>query len=168
MKHAIHNIVTNAAEAMSGQGTIKVNCQNVEIGEKDGLTLKAGKHVKISLKSQGIGIPEENLTKIFDPYFSTKEMGTDKGMGLGLSISHSIVKKHDGLITMESGLGAGTTFFIYLPESDLGLRNADLGLERKPSRSSSKLILMLKELFQQVIPMIRSQLNSRNLVFVVL
>ena len=131
MKHAIHNIVINATKTMSGQGTIKVNCQNVEIGEKDGLTLKAGKHVKISLKSQGIGIPEENLTKIFDPYFSTKEMGTDKGMGLGLSISHSIVKKHDGLITMESGLGAGTTFFIYLPESDLGLRNADLGLERK-------------------------------------
>ncbi|MBL7177914.1 MAG: PAS domain S-box protein [Desulfobacteraceae bacterium] len=131
MKHVIHNIVTNAVEAISGQGTIKVSCENVEIGEKDGLTLKAGKYVKISLKDQGYGIPEENLSKIFDPYYSTKEMGTDKGMGLGLSISHSIVKKHGGLITVESELGVGTTFFICLPESDLGLRNAGLGLERK-------------------------------------
>ena len=156
MKHVIHNIITNAVEAMStcadgaagrsGQGTIKVSCENVEIGEKDGLTLKAGKYVKISLKDQGYGIPEENLSKIFDPYYSTKEMGTDKGMGLGLSISHSIVKKHGGLITVESELGVGTTFFICLPESDLGLRNAGLGLERK-LRTKKKPIIGKRKIF---------------------
>ena len=117
MKQAVHNIITNAQEAMAGQGTINVSCENVNIGEKDALTLKDGKYVKISIEDQGPGIPEEDLIKIFDPYFSTKEMGTQKGMGLGLAVSDSIVKKHDGLITVESELGTGTTLYIYLPAS---------------------------------------------------
>ena len=75
------------------------------------------KDAKISIKDQGIGIPQESLAKIFDPYFSTKEMGAQKGVGLGLSISDSIIKKHDGIITVESELGRGTTFSIYLPAS---------------------------------------------------
>jgi len=117
IKQAIHNIVTNAQEAMSGQGTINISCENVNIGEKDTLTLKDGKYVRISVKDQGPGIPDEDLAKIFDPYFSTKDMGAQKGMGLGLSVSYSIVKKHDGMITVDSELGTGTTFSIYLPVS---------------------------------------------------
>ena len=117
MKQVIHNITTNAQEAMAEQGTINVSCGNVIIGEKDTLNLKDGKYVKISIEDQGPGIPEEELMNIFDPYFSTKDMGTQKGMGLGLAISDSIVKKHDGLITVESKLGTGTTFSIYLPAS---------------------------------------------------
>ncbi len=118
MKHAIHTIVSNAREAMTGKGSIKVYCENVTIGEKDALTLEGGKHVRISIKDQGAGIPEEDLSKIFDPYFSTKEMGVDKGIGLGLSICHSIVGKHGGLLTVESEPGMGTTLFIYLPASE--------------------------------------------------
>ena len=118
IKKVIHNITTNAQEAMAEQGTINVSCGNVIIGEKDALTLKDGKYVKISIEDQGPGIPEEDLINIFDPYFSTKDMGTQKGMGLGLAVSDSIVKKHDGLITVESKLGTGTTFSIYLPASE--------------------------------------------------
>ena len=118
MKQVIRNIISNAKEAMAGQGAIKVSCENVNVGEKDPLTLKNGKYVKISIKDQGPGIPEENLAKIFDPYFSTKEMGTQKGLGLGLAVSDSIVKQHDGVITVESKLGTGTTFSIYLPASE--------------------------------------------------
>ena len=117
MKQVIHNITTNAQEAMAEQGTINVSCGNVIIGEKDTLNLKDGKYVKISIEDQGPGIPEEELMNIFDPYFSTKEMGTQKGMGLGLAVSDSIVKKHDGLITIKSELGTGTTLYIYLPAS---------------------------------------------------
>ena len=117
MKQVIYNIVTNAQEAMAGQGTINVSCENVNIGEKDTLILKDGKYVKISIEDQGPGIPEKDLINIFDPYFSTKEMGTQKGMGLGLAVSDSIVKKHDGLITVKSELGTGTTLYIYLPAS---------------------------------------------------
>ena len=118
VKQVILNIITNAQEAMAGQGTINISCENADIGVKDTLTLRKGKYVKISIKDQGAGIPKEDLVKIFDPYFSTKEMGTQKGMGLGLAISDSIVKQHDGLITVESELGTGTTLSIYLPASE--------------------------------------------------
>lgn len=118
IKQVIRNIVINATEAMNGKETIKVYCENAAVGKKDGLPLKAGKYVLLSIKDQGFGIAAENLAKIFDPYYSTKEMGPDKGQGLGLSICHSIIKKHDGFITVESGLGVGTTLIIYLPASE--------------------------------------------------
>ena len=117
MKQVIHNLITNAQETMGEQGAINVSCENVNIGEKDALTLKDGRYVRISIKDQGAGIPDEDLGRIFDPYFSTKDMGTQNGMGLGLAVSDSIVKQHDGLITVESELGTGTTFSIYLPAS---------------------------------------------------
>ncbi|MEA3279673.1 MAG: ATP-binding protein, partial [Thermodesulfobacteriota bacterium] len=105
-------------EAMAGQGKIEVYCENTNIGKKDSLTLKHGRYVKISIKDQGPGIPNENIPKVFDPYFSTKKMGLRKGMGLGLAVCHSIVEKHDGLIAVESELGVGTTIFIDLPASE--------------------------------------------------
>ena len=115
IRQVIYNVTSNAQEAMAGKGTIRVSCKNVDMGVKDVPTLKNGRHVKISIKDQGIGIPQESLAKIFDPYFSTKEMGAQKGVGLGLAIADSIIKKHDGVITVESQLGSGTTVSIYLP-----------------------------------------------------
>ncbi len=118
IKQVIWNIVTNSLEAMAGQGMIEVYCENTVIGKKDSLTLKHGRYVKISIQDHGSGIPDENIPNVFDPYFSTKKTGTKKGMGLGLAVCHSIVEKHDGLITVESELGIGTTFSIYLPASE--------------------------------------------------
>jgi CheY-like chemotaxis protein len=69
--------------------------------------------VKVSVQDHGIGIPGEHLSKIFDPYFTTKQ----KGNGLGLATSYAIIKKHEGNITVESKLGVGATFHIYLPAS---------------------------------------------------
>lgn len=145
IKQVIHNIITNAQEAMAGQGTINVSCENADIGEKDTLTLKDGKYVKISLKDQGPGIPEEDLIRIFDPYFSTKDMGTQKGMGLGLAISDSIIKKHDGLITVESELGTGTTLSIYLPASEKEIVEAapvKKPVPEKPVTQGEKILVM--------------------------
>jgi signal transduction histidine kinase len=62
-----------------------------------------------------VGIPQEHLQRIFDPYFTTKEMSSIKGTGLGLAVAYSIIKNHDGYIGVESEVGAGTTFHIYLP-----------------------------------------------------
>ena len=115
MRQVIYNVTSNAQKAMAGEGTICVSCENVDIRAKDVLALKNGRHVKISIKDQGIGIPQESLAKVFDPYFSTQEMGAQKGVGLGLAISDSIIKKHDGVITVESQSGKGTTVSIYLP-----------------------------------------------------
>ncbi len=114
---AIYNLVMNAREAMSDGGTIRVAAGNVNI--IDGApTLKEGRYVKISFKDEGIGIPKKNMKKIFDPYFTTKEMGTQKGMGLGLSICHSIIKGHGGDVSVESQEGVGATFNIYLSASE--------------------------------------------------
>ena len=125
MKHVIHNITNNAREAMTGEGRITIYCENVTIGEQDALILNDGEYVKISIKDQGTGISKESLQKVFDPYFSTKEMGTHKGMGLGLSACYSIVKKHGGLITVESAVGIGTTTHIYLPAA--GVESEKIG-----------------------------------------
>ena len=115
MKQVIRGLVANAIESMDGEGGIRITAENVSI--KDDPILKDGNYLKISVTDNGIGIAEENINKIFDPYFSTKEMGSQKGMGLGLSICHSIIKRHDGQIKVESKTGVGTTFHIYLPAS---------------------------------------------------
>jgi two-component system, cell cycle sensor histidine kinase and response regulator CckA len=73
--------------------------------------------VKITVKDQGVGIPEENLTRIFDPYFTTRDEPTKKGSGLGPAIAHSIVKKHGKKIEVENEAGRGASFFVYLPAS---------------------------------------------------
>ena len=145
IKQAFYNIIINAQEAMAGEGTIRVDCENVTIGENDALTLKSGKYVKISITDQGAGIPVENLAKIFDPYFSTKEMGEVKGMGLGLSSCHSIVENHNGLITVESELGVGTTLSIYLPASDKEIVEPEpvrQPIVEKPVTGKGKVLLM--------------------------
>ncbi|MFC1717150.1 ATP-binding protein, partial [Candidatus Poribacteria bacterium] len=113
MNQVISNIVINADQAMANGGTIEVSAENITVKTEHGLPLKDGKYVKVSVKDQGIGIPESDLPKIFDPYFTTKQTGS----GLGLAICYSIVEKHDGYITAESQIDAGATLYIYLPAS---------------------------------------------------
>ena len=113
ISQVLNNLVINANQAMPEGGSIKISAENVAVDEHDGLPIKKGNFVKISIKDQGIGIPDEYLHKIFDPYFTTKQ----EGSGLGLATCHSIIKKHGGHITVESALGVGTTFSIYLPTS---------------------------------------------------
>ncbi|OGW02800.1 MAG: hypothetical protein A2889_07775 [Nitrospinae bacterium RIFCSPLOWO2_01_FULL_39_10] len=114
IKQVVKGLVANAVEAMPNGGIIRVKADN-KIGKKDNIQLKEDKYIKVSIEDSGVGIPEENLSKIFDPYFSTKERGSQKGMGLGLSICHSIINRHEGLITVDSKVGVGTTFHFYLP-----------------------------------------------------
>jgi len=111
ISQVINNIVINADQAMPEGGIIKVCAENMAIGMEHALPLKNGEYIRISIADQGIGIKEEYLRKIFDPFFTTKQ----KGNGLGLATSYSIVKNHSGHITVESEMGIGTTFRIYLP-----------------------------------------------------
>jgi len=116
IRQVIDTIVTNAKEAMPSGGVITVRAENIFVTENVlSSSLSDGDYIRISIEDEGEGIPEEVLPKIFDPYFSTKSMCSQKGMGLGLSICHSIIKKHGGCITVESIGGVGTTFYIYLP-----------------------------------------------------
>lgn len=111
INQVIHNLIINADQAMPHGGTITIKAKNIQIVEGDNLPLPLGDYVSVSVQDNGIGISKENLLKIFDPYFSTKETGN----GLGLAICYSIIEKHGGHITVESELDLGTTFTIYLP-----------------------------------------------------
>ena len=118
LKFVLRNILTNAAESMPGRGEIILEAKNINtttLQQKKDFPLADGSYVKISVIDQGIGIPAEALPRIFDPYFSTKEKGEKKGLGLGLATSYNIIKKHDGYIAIESEVGKGTTVTIYLP-----------------------------------------------------
>ncbi len=134
--HVIHNLVMNAREAMPSGGIIKVIAENVNIADKTRVLEKAN-YVKISIIDQGIGISKEILDKIFDPYFSTKDMGTQKGMGLGLSICHSIIKQHNGNIVAESAAETGTTLHFYIPASE------ETNVAQKPLKAPEKEKLVL-------------------------
>lgn len=115
LRQVMTNMLANAKDAMPGGGAIEIRARNVLDLSAEGVPLETKRYIKISIKDEGSGIPEESLPKIFDPYFTTKEMGDVKGRGLGLSICHSIVRRHGGLITVESKVGSGTTFHLYLP-----------------------------------------------------
>ena len=136
MKHAIKNMIDNAVESMPDEGTIDVRAENINITAEQGLPLLEGKYVKISIRDHGVGIPEEHLSKIFDPYFSTKEMGIQKGMGLGLATTYSIINRHDGYITVESEVGVGTTFTLFLPAHEKDIRELKPLKTHKPEKPS--------------------------------
>ena len=124
MDQVLQNIIINADQSMVSGGIMEVSAQNVVVKENGRpLTISSGRYVKIAVKDHGIGIPEDNLDKIFDPYFTTKEMGN----GLGLATAYSIVNKHGGHIKAESQAGEGTTFTIFLPAT--GRRNQKEPLE---------------------------------------
>ena len=113
MGQVLDNIVINARDAMPMGGTITVSAENVPEGSGLPPVLAPGNYVRLSVADQGTGIAPEHLPRIFDPFFTTKQ----KGSGLGLATSYSIVKRHEGLIAAESELGKGSTFIIYLPAS---------------------------------------------------
>jgi PAS domain S-box-containing protein len=123
ISQVIQNLVINGIQAMPTGGAIIIRAENATLKEDLGLPLPPGRYVRIKVQDQGIGIPPDYLPNIFDPYFSTKQ----KGSGLGLATSYSIIKNHDGYMTVESTLGVGTIFFIYLPASTQKVRSVHKG-----------------------------------------
>jgi len=117
VSQVIHNLVINAQQAMPTGGSIEIRAENIALSEMQslgrGLPLKSGDYIRVAVADHGTGIPRDHLEKIFDPFFTTKQ----KGNGMGLAISFSIARQHGGHISVESELGAGSTFYIYLPAS---------------------------------------------------
>ncbi len=111
ISRVVHNLVLNAVQAMPHGGLIKLALVAVDVAPGEIATLAAGRYVQLSVSDNGPGIPAENLARIFEPYFSTK----GRNSGLGLATVHSIVKKHQGHITVESQFHHGTTFRVWLP-----------------------------------------------------
>jgi nitrogen-specific signal transduction histidine kinase len=117
MGQVIQNMVLNAVQAMPQGGTVVIRGRRVR-SPGAGLPhiLSTGDHVALEISDQGNGIAAADLPRIFDPYFSTKA----KGSGLGLAVSYSIVRNHDGMIDVQSRPGQGSTFTIYLPAAGPG------------------------------------------------
>jgi PAS domain S-box-containing protein len=113
MSQVISNLVINADEAMPAGGRIRVSARNLPNGAALPPSLPAGRYIEVAVEDEGIGIAPEHLARVFDPYFTTKK----KGSGLGLAICFGILQKHEGLITVDSELGKGSTFRIHLPAS---------------------------------------------------
>ncbi len=111
----IHNVVLNADQAMPLGGTIHIVARNVT-APAEGLppVLSAGRWISIMVQDTGIGIADEHMNKIFDPYFSTKSTGN----GLGLATTYAVIRKHGGYIDVKSTLGEGTTVTIFLPAKE--------------------------------------------------
>ncbi|NQU15601.1 MAG: hybrid sensor histidine kinase/response regulator, partial [Desulfobacteraceae bacterium] len=114
----IQNLIQNAIEAMPEGGTVQVRAENVGVtgkGQTPVPGIPEGHYIKLEIQDEGAGISEEHKSRVFDPYFSTKTRGAQKGMGLGLSTALSIVKKHGGFMHLESEVASGTKVSIYLP-----------------------------------------------------
>ncbi|WP_371805394.1 transporter substrate-binding domain-containing protein [Candidatus Lokiarchaeum ossiferum] len=133
----INNIVINAKQAMEKGGKIKITAQNKEEPVISQTLSPKKKYIEIKIQDQGIGIPEKNIPKIFDPYFTTKPTGN----GLGLSICYNIIKNHNGEILVQSAQMKGTTFTIYLPASDKPIENLK-NTEGKLIQGCGKVIVM--------------------------
>jgi PAS domain S-box-containing protein len=111
ISQVITNIVLNASHAMNGSGLCQVTGENIIVHDSDRLLLEPGRYIRIAIRDEGHGIPEDKLDRIFDPFYTTKPQGS----GLGLSSAYAIIQNHGGRIQVESLVGKGTTFAIYLP-----------------------------------------------------
>ncbi|MHA1730314.1 MAG: PAS domain S-box protein [Promethearchaeota archaeon] len=128
LSQVVNNVVINAVQAMPDGGKITVEVENHEGDPPEGIQPGTSKVVHLAITDEGVGIPNEFLGRIFDPYFTTKK----KGSGLGLAVCDNIVRKHGGVIRVESKVGIGTTFHIFLPASDEAVK------EQTPAGESTK------------------------------
>ncbi len=113
LQQVVMNLVTNACHAMEPEGgTVEIGGETVEVREPEP-DLAAGRYLVLRVTDEGCGMPPEVQARIFEPFFTTKEVG--KGTGLGLAAVHGIVKQHGGAIRVDSVVGRGTTFRVYLP-----------------------------------------------------
>lgn len=135
ISQVLNNLIINAKQAMPKGGLIEVSAENIVF--KNDNRYRSGQYVKIVIKDHGIGISKENLSKIFDPFYTTKPSGS----GLGLATSYSIIKKHDGYIEVESVEGIGTSFCIFLPASDK-LHEQDVPESKVSQIGSGRILLM--------------------------
>ncbi len=139
----LQNLCQNAIDAMGDAGLLRLTTENVYLDAPFGNYdfVKIGEYVKVTVSDTGPGIPPDIRDRIFDPFFTTKKASRRRGSGLGLSIVHGIVKDHDGYIDLDSVVGKGTTFCVYLPIC----RDAAPAQDRERSTGGSEAILIIDD-----------------------
>ena len=135
---AIRNLVTHAALSSPPDGRIEISAANVELTRGMVTGLRAGRCVRISIRDFGQGIPAQQLARIFEPYFITRRTGS----GLGLATAHSIVRRHEGAITVESVIDGGTTFHLFLPAVTSQIIPDVPKIEERAHRGAGRILIM--------------------------
>jgi PAS domain S-box-containing protein len=143
----IQNLVLNAVQAMPSGGTLTIRGENLTLSHMQVPPLPAGRYVRITVEDEGIGIPQTYLRRIFEPYFTTKQAGS----GLGLSIVYSIMRQHGGTVTVESELGKGARFYLYLPAAESTVAEKPAGQPVLRTGSARVLVMDDDEMVQQVL-----------------
>jgi PAS domain S-box-containing protein len=141
----INNLTINAIQAMLLGGFLEITFENIVLPAES--KYNPGRYVKLSVRDSGCGIPTDIINKIFDPFFTTKEVGN----GLGLSTSYSIIKRHNGYIEVESIVGTGTTFYIYLPALAAEVAIPEVSCEVAAAGESKILLMDDDEIIRQVV-----------------
>ena len=154
MKQVMNNLLMNAKEAVmlkgKKKGTVTISAVNFTADDDNEFFLTKGDYIRISIGDTGTGIKERDIPDIFDPYFTTKPLSVEKGCGLGLAVSHSIIKKHNGHIAVNSSEGRGSTFHLFLPayaRAARDIKSQDIKSQKKDTRKadSKRRILVLED-----------------------
>lgn len=147
MEQVIMNLVINARDAIGRTGEIRIETANARVENELGISgapIEAGDYVVLSVQDDGCGMDDEVMSKIFEPFYTTKEEG--KGTGLGLATVFGIIEQSGGAIRLESSAGDGTTFFIYLPEvQDVERSGEKEALASAPSGGKETILLVEDE-----------------------
>lgn len=160
MEQVLLNLVVNAREAMPDGGVLTIETDNVEIDSdmaKDDAHLEVGSYVRLRVRDTGCGIAPENIDKVFEPFFTTKPVGA--GTGLGLSSVYGIARQAGGSIKLDSQLGKGTCFSIFIPSHKLSKTGVKV-LEPELKTTNSKYIVLVVEDEDQVRRLIRRMLED--------
>lgn len=146
LHQVVLNLSLNARDAMPEGGQLSLSASNVEIDAHFAAMnseARPGAHVLVTVSDTGTGMPPEILEKVFEPFFTTKKMG--EGTGLGLSTSVSIVKSHKGFFSVESVIGKGSTFRVYLPADTNDLESIDKDFEEDTPRGNGQIVLVIDD-----------------------
>lgn len=147
LESALLNLVINARDAMSGAGSLVIETSNETLDETDRSMddeLKAGNYVVLSVTDDGAGMSADVLARVFDPFYTTKEMG--KGSGLGLSMVYGFIRQSGGHVAITSEPGRGTTVKLYLPQSDApAIRRETKAREETTPRGNGELVLLVED-----------------------
>lgn len=159
ISQVMQNLIINSKQAMPDGGNIKICCSNFDRSH-DVPDLKPGRYIKITITDSGHGIPFEIRDKIFDPYFTTRNLDSVKGSGLGLALVHSIIKRHGGTVFVSDSDNSGTTFTLYLTAStDAVASTGDKGESPLPGGKGKILIMDDDETVREVV---RQMLSLRG------
>lgn len=166
IEQVIMNLVVNARDAMPGGGRLTIGTQNVSLDKKQArehIAAKPGNYIKMTVTDTGEGMAPDIQTRIFEPFFTTKDLG--KGTGLGLSTVHGIVRQSGGDIVVNSEIGKGTTFVIYLPRVDEPAKAAKWVDETLEDHAGTGTILLVEdeELVRSLVRMILTGLGYKVL-----